>query len=222
MVFFNVVLHILDAVMLSLYFIILVVNYVVKLFNSIIHVPNAVLLSVYSIIDIDILLFFSSMLFGCSALLFWHPCCVMLDVDFVILVRIQLFVFRILFFQIRELGYKADRCSLRRRQPYPIWQTRRLVVQMVLVIVPLETRAASLLRVVQNLPERREDGREEVPVQGTSSGEQNQRQSTLQNFRNLFSGYASSRKPPSLPPPAKRQKKSSSFLRKHGRTNFFA
>ena len=86
-------------------------NYVVLLINSIIHVPNAVMLSVYSITDIDIS-FFSSMLFGCSALLFWHPCCVMLDVDFVVLVPIQLFVFRILFFQIREFGYKADRCSL--------------------------------------------------------------------------------------------------------------
>ena len=150
-------------------------NYVVLLINS-------VMLSVYSITDIDILLFFSSMLFGCSTLLFWHPCCVMLDEDFVVLVPIQLFVFRILFFQIREFGYKADRCSLGRRQPYPIWLTRRLVVQVVLVIVPLETRAASLLRVVQNLLERRDDGREEAPVQGTSSGEQNQRQVLCKTF----------------------------------------
>ena len=55
---------------------------------------------------------------------------------------------------------------------------------MVLVIVPLETRAASLLRVVQNLLERRDDGREEVSVQGTSSGEQNERQVPCKTFEN--------------------------------------
>ena len=45
-----------------------------------------------------------------------------------------------------------------------------------------------------------------VSVQGTSSGKQNQRQSTLQKFRNLFSGYAASQKQPSRPLPTKRQK----------------
>lgn len=77
-------------------------------------------------------------------------------------------------------------------------------------------RADSLLRVVHNLLERTDDGREENPVPGTSSGEQHQWQSTdythgsrnvLHNFHNLFSSYASSENQSSSPPLGKRQKR---------------
>ena len=127
-------------------------------------------------------------------------------------------MFRILFLQIREFRYKANRCSLGQRQPYPIWLTRCLVVQMVLVIIPLETRVVRLLRVVQNLLERRDDGREK----SFSS-------------RDVFRQTKSATKyPAKLSKPvlrlcclakttlAKDKNKSSSFLRKHGRMNFFA